>query len=203
MHSTIYHFRSSIIPSEKHLHCLWNTLTNKAYNQKNADFKIVPNGKLVAIITKTTLPTTNVVLNDITFTFVRASQVAATSYEQGQVVHAQGNLSYSVHQRKDGKSWDVCPIELDGSLRKEFRNHFLAYMSHATGLNFEEAFKQGALNFSRENRSCLKDKVHLNDIIVFDITASIQDAAKANAQPLQAIGRRKSYGFGHVVINNA
>ena len=203
MHSTIYHFRSSIIPSEKHLHCLWNTLTDKAFNQKNVDFKIIPNGKLVAVITNIPLPKSDVQLRDTTFTFVRESQVAATSYTPGQVVHAQGNLCYSVHHQKDGKSWDVCPVELDGSIRKELCSHFLAYMSRATGLDFEEAFKEGHLNFSRENRSCLADKVHLNDIIVFDLTASVQDVEKVNTLPMSGIGRRKSYGFGHVLINNS
>lgn len=203
MNSSIYHFRATNIPNEKHLHCLWNTLTNKAFNQQNAEFKIVPNGKLVAVITNIPLLKSDVILHDTAFTFVRESQVFSTSYEDEQVVHAQGNLCYSVHHKKDGRSWDVCPIELDGSIRKELRTHFLAYMSSATGLDFEGAFNDKNLNFSRENRSYVKDKVHLNDIIVFDITAKVGDAKKVNSLPINGIGRRKSYGFGHVVINNA
>lgn len=203
MQSQIHHFRASAPPTEKHIHCLWNTVTDKQYNNKNPAFKIVLNGKLVAITTSLALNLDDVLLRDNTFSYLRSSIVQGTSIEAGATVHAQGNICYSVHQTQQSKNRDVCPVEFDGTIRKDMRQHFLEYLTKSIGLDFEKAYQARTLNFSREDRSVgYEDKVRLNDILLFDITGVVINADTVNALPLNAVGKRKSYGFGNVIVNN-
>lgn len=202
MTANFHQFRASVQPTEKHLHCLWNVLTNKAFNNANPEFKIIPNGKLIGITTSLSIPVRDVVLDDLSFKYLRSNQIESTLYSTGLMVHAQGNLCYSMHSTKTKK--DLCPVGLDGELRKDTKLHFLTYLTQSTGLDFIAADKEGHLNFSREDRSIgYEDKVRLNDIIIFDITTTVVDNLKVNSLPFRAIGRRKSYGFGHVSINHA
>lgn len=198
----IHQFRATKTPSEKHIHCLWNHLTDKKFNQQNPDFKIVPNGRIINVFvdSKIILELKDVLLNDLSFNYLKSHSAESTNYQNEQFVHAQGNLSYSIHSQITKK--DICPVELTGQLRDEHKVHFLKYISSSTGLDFEDAYKNKNLHFSREQRSdIVNDKVHLNDVLLFDVTARIIDQDKVNSLPYRAIGRRKSYGFGHVHID--
>lgn len=195
-------FRAQTAPTHKELHCLWATLTNKRFENKNLiDFKVVANGRLVQVICAEPITPQNVSLASNVFTYLRSEQVGATNYVEGQMVSVQGELAYSVHSTKTGK--DECPVDAFGRLKTHLRTTFLAYLTAQTGVDFEQAFDIEALEFSWENRSDPSSKVWLNDVIAFNATGSVVNAVVANSLATRAIGRRRSYGLGNAQISKA
>lgn len=192
-------FRAEHNPTNQELHCLWSTLTDKAHEQNHDwEFKVEANNKLVSITSDKEIPAQDVELESNRFVYLRSKEVKAFEFENGQFVRLQGTISYSVRGSADGK--DYCPVDGYGQLKEEFGKKFLQYLSKSTGVDFERAAESEMLHFSFDSEMQSGKKVWLNDIIIFDATSNVVDSQKLNSLSYCAIGRRKSFGLGNVVV---
>lgn len=192
-------FRAEHNPTNQELHCLWSTLTDKSHEQNHDwDFKVEANNKLVSITTDKEIPLKDIELRTNRFVYLRSKEVRPTEFSNGQFVRLHGKIAYSVRGSVDGKEY--CPVDGYGRLKEEFGKKFLQYLSKATGVDFERAADSEMLNFSFDSDIQSGKKVWLNDIIIFDVTSSVFDAQKLNSLSYRAIGRRKSFGLGNVVV---
>ena len=105
-----------------------------------------------------------------------------------------------MHKKSSHK--DECPLDEFGRIKSHLKEQFFSYMQGETGVNFRAA-ADGTVSFAWENRSVPSEKIWLNDVITFSVTAPIVDASRLNTLPFRAIGRRKSYGLGSVVVASA
>ena len=189
-------FRASKVPSAKHLHCLWNHLTDKKFNGLNPSFKIVQDNRLIRVTSNIPLVLKHVDLQDLSFDFVRSEEASPLLLSVGDYVHVVGTFSYSVHHTHNV---DRCPLDPLGQYRPDLKEHFLSYLTECTGLDFREtssnAFSLSTIG-DKEH-----DKIHLNDIIEVDTTVRVIDQNTAQELAYNAIARRKSYGFGHLSVD--
>ncbi len=189
-------FRASKVPSAKHLHCLWNHLTDKKFNGLNPSFKIVQDNRLIRVTSNIPLMPKDVDLQDLSFDFVRSEETPPLVLNAGDYVHVVGSFSYSVHQTHRG---DRCPLDPLGQYRPDLKEHFLSYLTKCTGLDFRET-SSNAFSLSTIGDKA-HDKIHLNDIIEVDTTVRVIDQNTAQELAYNAIARRKSYGFGHLSVD--
>lgn len=198
-----YIFRADKNPTNKELHCLWATLTDKAHlDQHGEQFRVYANGKQVHIVTQRAFAQSDVVLASNQFKFLRTQEQALFNHKEGQFVRIQGEMSYSVHNRASNK--DECPVDAFGRVKPHLKESFLRYLEKATGLAVADA-NADQVSFAWESREAASGpgKVWLNDVITFSIAARVANAEALNALAVSAIGRRKSYGLGTVIVAEA
>jgi hypothetical protein len=189
-------FRASKVPSAKHLHCLWNHLTDKKFNGLNPSFKIVQDNRLIRVTSNIPLMLKHVDLQDLSFDFVRSEEASPLLLSVGDYVHVVGTFSYSVHRTHNV---DRCPLDPLGQYRPDLKEHFLSYLTKCTGLDFHET-SSNAFSLSTIGDKA-HDKIYLNDIIEVDTTVRVIDQNTAQELAYNAIARRKSYGFGHLSVD--
>lgn len=202
---TEYTFRSKKAITRKEVHCLWNTLTNKQYNNQNPDLKIRVEGRLVKI----TCPGIEL---DVTsqkewgfetnaFTFVRAQEIPSIHFQTGDFVLLAGTFSYSVHERKTGK--DRCPVDVHGVVRSQYKDTFLRYLQERTGVDVQDAYARDHVEFGWSDdpmQNSEHDKIVLNDMISMRLRGRVVNPSALSCLQHNALGRRKSYGCGALHI---
>lgn len=193
-----YIFQASYPTTPNELHCLWATLTDKAYvNQENFQFRVESQDKTVVIVSPVELPEIDVALRTNEFVFIRKSVQEAHSVQEGQLVHLQGEFAYSLHCRDTNK--DRCPVNERGQIDPELKARFLAYLSRVTGLDTTGPNVK-ALTIVRNDISRGRTNVWLNDVLSFNIISTVKNAETVNRLAVSAIGRRKSYGLGNTTL---
>lgn len=193
-----YIFQANYPTTPNELHCLWATLTDKAYvNQENFQFRVEAQDKTVVIVSPVELPEVDVALRTNEFVFIRKSVQEAHSIKEGQMVQLQGEFAYSIHCRETNK--DRCPVNARGQIDPELKARFLAYLSRVTGLETTGANVK-ALTVTRYDISRGRTNVWLNDVLSFNLISVVKDADTLNNLAVSAIGRRKSYGLGNTCV---
>ncbi|WP_407579539.1 hypothetical protein [Citrobacter koseri] len=205
--------------SDELLHCLYTSVRFKDEKVANLEeeFKIWREGRMIHII----IDEDKIENDSDIFSFydastkravrvklLKKSAYTAPDFEIGEVVDVSGVFSYSYKYRNDNDAVEVCPINLNGKFKPGSKQKFLNYIQHETGLNFIDAVdSKDDVRVERlfTDEQCIYNnnvskKVLFRNVIMLRATVKVVDPEKVKALFTRMVGKRKSYGFGHLAV---
>lgn len=214
----VHTFIASRVPTERDLHCWFTTQTDK----KSIEAKIVRNGRITQLICEQgAIEPKSIKLDKVEFTYKGCSSLKAFDVRSGDIVSISMRICYTMHQRLPGGRNAKCvvrvPFDWKGSIKREYREHFLSYLEQQTGLS---GLLDGAAEISIvpvEDTETIQlpeskvrvyatdasksPKVHFQGAADMSIRTRVQDPQKFARLAFSSIGKRRSYGFGSVRLD--
>jgi hypothetical protein len=201
-------FIAERVPTPREIHCLVTRLTNK----KEMDFKVERNGRVISVVGEHgVMNPSNVQLETNAFQFKRTSTLELYAIKAGDIATVTTNLCYTIKRRPlvvGASPTTVAPFDVLGKIKPELRVHFLDYLARHTGLKLYD-LHNGELQMLSEvaitvdmNSDVYKTgKVWFVGACHLSIRARVENAACFASLSGRAIGNRKSYGFGSLMLN--
>lgn len=213
-------FIAARVPNAHELHCLVAHLANK----KEIVVKVERNGRVISVICESqalnlwdgkVLPVVQIETN--LFELRRTVLVKPYAVEVDDIATISVNLCYSIHHKgleRNGNlsSKTTVPFDVRGRILPRWRKHFLDYLEGQTGLKLYELDDEKQIQMVAEivitPEPCSRDEVGKAGDVWFvggchvSIRARINDALRFATLSGRAIGNRKSYGFGSVLLGS-
>jgi hypothetical protein len=201
-------FIAERVPTPREIHCLVTRLTNK----KEMDFKVERNGRVISVVGEHgVMNPANVQLETNVFQFKRTSGLEPYAIEVGDIATVTTNLCYTIKRRPlvvGAAPMTVAPFDLLGRIKPELRVHFLDYLERHTGLKLYELhngkvqmLSELAVTADANSDENKTGKVWFVGACHISIRAKVKNAACFASLSGRAIGNRRSYGFGSMLLN--
>lgn len=213
-------FIAARIPSAHELHCLVAHLTDK----KEIVVKVERNGRVTSVICESealnlrggkVLPVVQLETN--LFELRRTVLVKPYPVEVDDIATISFNLCYTIHHKSLERNGNLTgkttvPFDVLGRIKPEWRKHFLDYLEGQTGLKLYELDSSKRIQMCAEiviaPEPCSRDAVgKAGDVWFFggchvSIRARIKDALRFSTLSGRAIGNRRTYGFGSILLGS-
>lgn len=201
-------FIAERVPTPREIHCLVTRLTNK----KERDFKVERNGRVISVVGEHgTMNPITVQLETNVFKFKRTSGLESYAIEVGDVATITTNLCYTIKRRPlvvGARPMTITPFDVFGRLKPYLRVHFLDYLESQTGLKLYELhdgkvqmLSELAISVDANSDENKSGKVWFVGACHISIRARVENAACFASLSGRAIGNRKTYGFGAILLN--
>lgn len=215
MYSIIEYF-TPVVPNELMLHALFSSVTKNALRTLHSDmyrqptYKIWDEGQRIFIVVdeSNTDLFGNAEYCDVTLLhqgevvlvkFIEKRPFTPSLVQHGARVNVMGVINYA--RNIQGKHF--CPIKNDRFVHAKDEHNFREYFQRQSGIVLNEV---RAMHVPHQKLPSPKSASNNNTIVfhtVFGLqgSGSVENADKATLLQVSSIGKKRSYGFGHMVVN--